>query len=111
MRITTTPATETTTYRDGDFTATTIPDGTVTLSGSIFHVQRFITQIDGQEPTTETHLIGARGSQYLLRRYIERKGDSGIRQVISLNTGAVYRKQGNEIRVIEIAGVIEQYHG
>lgn len=107
MRITSTPATEVETTEHDGYTTTVTPDGTVDLGGSIFHVQRLTIQFEGQEPTTETHLIGARGSLYLLRPFLERNGDTGIRQVISLNTGAPFRKRGNEVRVVEIAGVIE----
>ena len=111
MRIVTTPATETQVYENGGFRTVTVPDGTVTISGSIFHVQRVTTSSEEYGTRTETHLIGARGTVYLARPYMERKGDSGIRQVVSLNTGAPLRKHGNEIRVIEIGGIIEQYNG
>lgn len=90
-------------------TMTVVPDGTVTLGTSIFEVRRFTFAYPGSKERFETHLIGKRGSTYLLRPYMERNGDSGIRQVISLNTGAPLRQQGNVVEAIEIAGVIEQY--
>lgn len=87
---------------------TTTQDGTVTLRGTTFNVERMtISYADGTE-TTETHLIGARGAVYLLRPFLERDGDSGIRELISLKSGAPWRKHGNAVRVIEIAGVIEE---
>lgn len=89
-------------------TMTVSPDGEVTLGSSTFEVRRFTFDHPGDEPRFETHLIGKRGATYLLRPYLEKNGDSGIRQVISLNTGAAMRRKGNEVKVIEIAGVIEQ---
>lgn len=87
---------------------TTDQDGTVTLRDTMFDVERLtFTYADGTE-TTETHLIGKRGARYLLRPLLERGGDSGIREVISLKSGAPWRKGGNSIRVIEIAGAIEE---
>jgi len=90
-------------------TMTVVPDGEVKLGSSVFEVRRFTFEHPGSEPRFETHLIGKRGTTYLLRPYLEKKGDSGLRQVISLNTGAPLRQNGNEVRVIEIAGVIEKH--
>lgn len=87
---------------------TTVHDGTVTLRGTTFNVERITFTYDDGTENTETHLIGARGAAYLLRGFIERGGDSGIRELISLKSGAPWRKHGNAIRVIEIAGVIEE---
>lgn len=90
-------------------TMTVAPDGEVKLGPSVFEVRRFRFEHPDSEPRFETHLIGKRGATYLLRPYLEKNGDSGLRQVISLNTGAPLRQKGNEVRVIEIAGVIEKY--
>lgn len=108
MRMKTSPLTETVTHpmHDGG-TLTVSPDGTVVLAGSTFTIHRLRFEHGDGQVRQETHLVGSRGSSYLLRPYIERNGDTGIRQVVSLNTGAPWRKRGNEIRVIEIAGVIE----
>jgi hypothetical protein len=38
-----------------------------------------------------------RVARRMLRRLIERKGDTGLRQVISLKSGAPLRVQGNEV--------------
>ena len=109
MRITSTPATEVTTHplSDGG-TMTVTPDGSVCLGTTTYAVQRNTYVHPGADIRTETHIIGPKGSVYLLRPFIERGGDTGLRQVISLNTGAALRRRGNEVRVIEIAGVIEQ---
>ena len=90
-------------------TMTVVPDGEVMLGSSVFEVRRFVFEYADGSVSRETHLIGKRGATYLLRPYLEKKGDSGLRQVISLNTGAPLRQKGNEVRVIEIAGVIERY--
>lgn len=117
MHMTTTPATEqtTTTNPDGS-TYTVTPGGTVTIKGSTFHVQRVsFVAADGTE-NHETHLIGARGTMYLLRPYLPRlaadgtmRPDDGVRQIISLNSGAPWRKHGNEVRVREVGGVIKAF--
>lgn len=87
---------------------TTYADGTVTIRETTFDVERMIfTYQDGTE-RTETYLHGARGAVYLLRPFIERGGDSGLREVISMKSGAPWRKRGNAVRVVEIAGVIEE---
>lgn len=87
---------------------TTTDHGTTELRGTTFQVQRLTFNYVSGEETTETHLIGARGARYLLRPFLERGGDSGIRELISLTSGAPWRKRGNAVRVIEIAGVIEE---
>lgn len=89
-------------------TMTVFPDGEVKLGFSTFEVRRFVFEHPESKPRFETHLIGKRGATYLLRPYLEKNGDSGLRQVISLNTGAPLRQKGNEVKVIEIAGVIEK---
>lgn len=105
MRITDTPATqvETTSTPDGG-TYTVTPAGTTVLAGSKFSVQiATYTNAEGVSHS-DTHLIGARGSMYLLRT----TSQSGVFQVISLNTGAPWRKHGNEIRVVQLGNIIEQ---
>lgn len=86
---------------------TVVSDGTLKLGSATFDIHRYIFA-HADETRYETHLVGKRGAQYLLRPYLERHGDSGLRQIISLNSGAPLRQRGNEIKVIEIAGVIEQ---
>lgn len=106
MRITSTPATtvEIHDMSDGG-TYTVTPAGKITLAGTQFSVQTATTaDADGKVTHVETHLLGARGSLYLLRPY----GTTGVFQVVSLNTGAPWRKQGNEIRVVQLGGIIEQ---
>lgn len=110
MRVKAQQLTETEVHEMSDGgTMTVVPDGEVVLGSSVFEVRRFTFDHPGSEMRFETHLIGKRGATYLLRPYLEKKGDSGLRQVISLNTGAPLRQKGNEVRVIEIAGVIERY--
>lgn len=105
---TTTPTETVTHIADNGWTVTATPDGTVTLGKSAFDVVRMATISPDGETTHDTHLIGARGAVYLLRPYLERNGDTGIRQVISLGSGVPMRKRGNEVRVIEVGGLIEQ---
>lgn len=80
-----------------------IDAGTVQLGRTIYRaeVQQFANG------ASDTYLHGPRGATYLLRRFIERKGDTGLRQVISLKSGAALRVQGNEVRVYQIGNVIE----
>lgn len=87
---------------------TTTQDGTVELRGTTFDVERLTFKYADGAENTETHLIGKRGARYLLRPLLERAGDSGTREVISLKSGAPWRKHGNAVRVIEIAGIIEE---
>lgn len=87
---------------------TTTDHGETELRGTKFQVQRLTFTYDDGDENTETHLIGARGTRYLLRPFLERGGDTGIRELISLSSGAPWRKRGNTIRVIEIAGMIEE---
>lgn len=87
---------------------TTTEDGTIELRGTKFEVQRMTHTFNDGETTTDTYLYGPRGAMYMLRPFIERKGDSGIRELISMKSGAPWRKRGNPVRVIEIAGVIEE---
>lgn len=85
----------------------TIEDrGTVTLAGTEYRVE---AQHYAATGGTTVWLHGPRGAVYFLRGYIERKGDSGLRQVISWKSGTPLRRRGNEVRVVEIAGVIEAY--
>lgn len=54
-----------------------------------------------------TNLVGPRGAIYFLRGFIEPKGDTGLRQVISFNSGNPLRVQGNEVRVYHFGDIIE----
>jgi hypothetical protein len=80
-----------------------IDAGTVTLGRTVYRVE--VQEFANGE--SETHLYGPRGAMYLLRRFIERKGDTGLRQVISATSGAPLRVRGNEVRVYQLGTVIE----
>lgn len=86
---------------------TSTPGGTIELAGTTFEIERITNEFNDGTTDTDTYLHGARGAVYLLRPYIERGGDTGIRQVISLKSGAPWRKKGNAVHVVEIAGMIE----
>lgn len=60
---------------------------------------------------TMTWLTGPRGATYFLRGFALRPGelDDGVRQMISWRTGTPLRQRGNEVRVVQIGDVIEQY--
>lgn len=77
--------------------------GTVTLGATTYTVE-VQTFANGAH---ETRLTGPRGAVYFLRPFIERGGDTGLRQVISYRSGAPLRVQGNEVRVYEIGAQIE----
>lgn len=78
--------------------------GTVMLAGSLFRIE--VQTLESGNVTT--WLYGPRGAAYFLRPYLERKGDTGLRQVISWKSGAPLRKNGNEIRVHQIGDVLEE---
>jgi hypothetical protein len=80
--------------------------GEVTLGRSTFRVER---QDYTDSARHMTWLHGSRGAVYFLRGYMERGGDTGLRQVISWKSGAPLRQQGNEIRVLEFGTHIEPY--
>lgn len=84
---------------------TTVDRGTVTLSGSKFRVE----EVTSDNNFHEVWLVGARGARYFLRPYLEREGDTGLRQIISWNSGYPLHKAGNEIRAIVVGDVIEEY--
>lgn len=57
-----------------------------------------------------TVLTGPRGAQYFLRGFLYRnakRGDTGLRQVISFKSGQPLRVKGNEVRVYHIGDTIE----
>lgn len=60
---------------------------------------------DGSYRHSDTYLEGARGGFYYLRPYLG--DDNGARQMISMKSGGAYRIQGNAVKVIEVAGIIE----
>ena len=84
-------------------TWTITDNGTVKLGRTTYtaHTQTF------ENGSSDTYLTGPRGATYLLRRFAEKGGDTGLRQVISLGSGAALRVQGNEVRVYHIGDVIE----
>jgi hypothetical protein len=76
--------------------------GTITLAGKTFRVEvQHYTATGGNM----VWLHGPRGGTYFLRAYIERGGDTGIRQVISWGSGKPLRN----LHVVEIAGQIEEF--
>lgn len=77
--------------------------GSITLGSSTFRVE--VQTYSNGNSTTWLH--GARGAVYFLRPYLCRKGDDGVRQIISWKSGAPYRQRGNEIRVVAIGDQIE----
>jgi len=80
--------------------------GTVTLRGTEYRVEVQSYTTTGGETVW---LHGPRDAVYFLRAYQERGGDTGLRQVISWKSGAELRRQGNEVRVTYVAGVLEEY--
>jgi hypothetical protein len=97
---------------------TSAPRGAVTLGKTTFDVvellfSAYVDAISGETrpASSEWHLIGARGARYLLRPYLLRAGqnDNGVRQVISLGSGAPLRQGGNEVRVVVVGDIIEKY--
>lgn len=87
----TTPTVEVTTAAD------------VTLGRTTYSVEIF-TYSTGR---ADTFLAGPRGARYLLRPFIERDGDSGLREVISMTSGQPLRVRGNVVRVHHIGDCIE----
>lgn len=99
-------------------TVRTVARGTVTLGKSTYDVvellfSEYVDALSGdtRPASSEHYLIGARGARYLLRPYLLRPGqtDNGVRQVISMGSGAPLRQQGNEVRVIVVGDMIEKY--
>jgi len=92
-------------------TAETITHGTVTLGKTTYQVEEIVINgLDDQSQPyrdASTYLIGPRGARYLLRPFIEKNGDSGLRQVISMGSGAPLRIRGTEVRVHAIGNIIE----
>jgi hypothetical protein len=100
-------------------TVTTAARGTVTLGRTTYDVvellfSEYVDAITGatRPASSEHHLIGPRGARYLLRGFLYRNGatDTGIRQVISLTSGAPLRVRGNEVRVVVVGDIIEQHN-
>lgn len=80
--------------------------GTVLLGATTYRVEvHEWTYPDPQPVSTETYLIGPRGARYLLRGFLG--PDTGLRQVISMTSGAPLRVRGNEIRVHQLGDIIE----
>lgn len=78
----------------------------VTLGKTTYKVEEwhFHSQ-DGTTYESMTVLTGPRGAQYFLRGFLGE--DTGIRQVISMKSGAPLRVKGNEVRVVRLGDVIE----
>lgn len=79
--------------------------GTVTLGRTTYQVTEQSYE-DGRYPAS-TYLTGPRGATYYLRPFIEKGGDTGLRQVISMGSGNPLRVRGNEVRVWHVGNVIE----
>lgn len=96
------PVREVGTVTQGDgWTVTECPS--VTLGKTTYRVE--VQRMDnGSESVT---LTGPRGGVYLLRPYLERNGDTGLRQVISWNSGKPLTVRGNEVKVYHFGNVIE----
>lgn len=106
--MTTTQTAPTVTERE----AGTVKLGTTTYTVIELTFSEYVDAIGGatRPAHSELHLVGPRGARYLLRGFIYRRGavDTGIRQVISLKSGAPLRVRGNEVRVVVIGDVVEQ---
>lgn len=89
----------------GDAVIDTFDRGTVKLGRTTYTVREHAYR-DGRYPAS-TYLTGPRGATYYLRPFIERGGDSGLRQVISMGSGSPLRVQGNEVRVHHLGDHIE----
>lgn len=90
----------TVTYEDD--AVRTVARGEVRISerSAAYQVQEMTFKETG---TTETSLIGPRGSIYTLHPY----GDAGAYRAISFNTGAAMTKQGNEVLFIQLGDILE----
>lgn len=84
----------------------------VVLAGTTYqvtetHFSSYRDQVTGETrpAASSITLEGPRGASYFLRGYLGQ--DTGLRQVISWKSGQPLRRRGNEIRVVELAGVIE----
>lgn len=99
--------------------ATTRNAGTITLGRTTYTVTEvllsdYVDAIDGthRPASSEWHLAGPRGATYFLRGYMRQLvigQDDGVRQVISWTSGQPLRVKGNEVRVVVVGDVIEQY--
>lgn len=87
---------------------TSVDRGTVTLGTTTYRVEETLYHSTGG---SMVWLHGPRGAVYFLRGFINRKGDDGVRQVISWKSGAPLRVRGNEVRVVVIGDVVEKYAG
>jgi len=85
-------------------TYTETATGTITLAGTTYEV----TTWTHETFDTRTVLRGPRGGEFFLRPFIERNGDTGLRQVISYKSGQPLRVRGNEVRVYLLGSMIEQ---
>ena len=80
--------------------------GVVLLGATTYRVEvHEWTYPDARPASAETFLIGPRGARYLLRGFLG--PDTGVRQVISMTSGAPLRVRGNEVRVHQLGSIIE----
>ena len=102
----------TTTKSTTQITFTTIEREPVTLGTTTYAVSEthheWIDHMRNDEKCMNitVWLTGPRGAQYFLRPYIERNGDTGLRQVISWKSGQPLRVRGNEVRVYHLGDII-----
>jgi hypothetical protein len=96
-----------------NLTSTAVATGAVTLGTTTYSAERLTTTWTEAGVTTSrssVYLNGPRGSRFLVRPFLYRKGqtDTGIHQVINLKSGAELRSKGNLIRVIMVGDIIEE---
>lgn len=91
------------TVTTGDATLDVFDRGTVTLGRTTYQVREHVYR-DGRY-SSSTYLQGPRGAFYYLRPYLG--DDTGLRQVISMASGAELRVRGNRVQVWHIGDVIE----
>lgn len=102
MRITedTTTYTAGTVITDTDEVRTTSLGQVSTSPRSTYQVREMFFKTTG---STQAHLVGPRGSVYYLHAY----GNSGAYRAVSLNTGQVLTRKGNEVLFIRLGDIIE----
>lgn len=93
-------------------TSTETVIGTVKLGTTTYTVSHIVCTWDDAGETKTGHdvtLTGPRGSRFLVRPFLYRKGqqDMGVHQVINLKSGAELRSRGNLVRVVMVGDIIE----
>lgn len=80
---------------------TKVPARTATVAGTVYGVE---TMVRGGNQEPLTFLVGPKGASYLLRETPQ----SGVFQLVSTKSYQPLRKQGNEVRVTCLGGVVEE---